>query len=151
MQKVAMGFSDMAATVLYYILSTKLGAVKTFIILFALLALSSLSLVITLAVTRAEDTVNLSSTLSTILTFLIIAMRLASFSTFALNYSIVVELTPTLFTGLVFAIVNTVCRSFTILAPLIAELVNNSAWSCTVFAVLGMLAVPYLHMNTKLD
>lgn len=151
MQKVAMGLSDMAATLVFYVLSTNLGPIKSFVILFSLLVLSSLALVVTLAVTSAEDAVSLSSHLSLTLTILIIAMRLASFSTFALNYSLVVELTPTLFTGLVFAIVNTVCRAFTILAPIIAELVGNSAWSCTVLAIMGIFTVPFLHMNTKLD
>ena len=146
-----MGLSDIAATILFYLLSTHLGAVKSFVILFGLLAVSSIALVVTLAVTSAEDAVSLSSKLSLTLTILIIAMRLASFSTFALNYSLVVELTPTLFTGLVFAIVNTVCRTFTIFAPIIAELVGNSAWSCTVLAAIGIFTVPFLHMNTKRD
>jgi hypothetical protein len=78
-------------------------------------------------------------------------MRLGAFSTFAINYALVVELTPTLYTGLVFAIVNTVCRSVTIVAPICAELLTNSSWTCTIFAVAGILAVDRLEMNTKLE
>lgn len=150
-QKMAMGFSDMAATLIFYFAATRLSVSKSFILLFGLLALSSLGLCITLGITKAEDLVELSTGLSVTLSILVIAMRIASFSSFAFNYSQVVELTPTLFTGLVFAIVNTVCRAFTILAPLIAELVPNSSWSCAVIAVGGMVMVPYLRMNTKLD
>lgn len=60
-------------------------------------------------------------------------------------------LTPTLIIGLVFAVVNTVCRSFTIFAPLTAELLNNASWTCAVLAVCGMIAVPYISLNTKLE
>jgi hypothetical protein len=55
-----MGLSDIAATILFYLLSTHLGAVKSFVILFGLLAVSSIALVVTLAVTSAEDAVSLS-------------------------------------------------------------------------------------------
>ena len=53
--------------------------------------------------------------------------------------------------GLVFAIVNTVARAMTIFAPITAELVNNSAWTVTIFAAVGIWAVPGLNLNTKLE
>ena len=54
MQKIAMGLSDIGATCIFYGLKTRLGVVKSFVILFGLLTLASLSLVITLAVSGAE-------------------------------------------------------------------------------------------------
>jgi hypothetical protein len=52
-------------------------------------------------------------------------------------------------TGLVFACVNTVARGFTIFAPVVAELVKNSAWTCTILAAAGCALVPYLNVNAK--
>ncbi len=60
-------------------------------------------------------------------------------------------LTPTLIIGLVFAIVNTVCRTFTIFAPLTAELLNNASWTCAVLAIFGMIAVPYISLNNTIE
>lgn len=62
-----------------------------------------------------------------------------------------VQLTPTLLIGLVFAIVNTACRAITIFAPLVAELVTNSAWTVTILAVIGMCVVPRFNLHTKLE
>jgi hypothetical protein len=50
-----MGVSDIVATVLYYSLVTKIGMVRSFVIFFSLLAFSSISMVITLAISGAED------------------------------------------------------------------------------------------------
>lgn len=54
-QKMLMGVSDIVATVLYYSLVTKIGMVRSFVIFFSLLAFSSISMVITLAISGAED------------------------------------------------------------------------------------------------
>lgn len=78
-------------------------------------------------------------------------MRIASFGTFAINYSQVVELTPTMMIGLVFGIVNAFSRGLTIFAPLIAELMHNSSWTCTLLAVGGIAAVRGFNLGTKLD
>ncbi len=82
-----MGCSDFVATLIYYVMITKTGVVQSFIILFGLLAISSIGLVVTMAVTKAEDLVIVEPGLSAGLSLLIIGMRIASFSTFAINYS----------------------------------------------------------------
>lgn len=51
MQKMLMGCADILATGLYYILVTQIGMVRSFTYLFGLLAVSSIGLVITMAVT----------------------------------------------------------------------------------------------------
>jgi hypothetical protein len=76
-------------------------------------------------------------------------MRIAALSTFAIGYSQVVELTPTLMIGLVFGIVNTFSRGLTIFAPLVAELISNSSWTCTVLATIGIVAVRGFNTGTK--
>lgn len=43
--------------------------------------------------------------------------------------------------GLVFGIVNTVARGVSIFAPLVAGLVDNSSWSVTLLAIMGIYAV----------
>jgi len=82
-----MGCADFVATFIYYIMITRTGVVKSFIGLFGLLVVSSIGLVITMAVTEAEELVNVSPGLSAGLSLLIIGMRIAAFSTFAINYS----------------------------------------------------------------
>ena len=146
-----MGISDIFATAIYYFLTQYYGMIKSFSLLFTLLAISSLGLVIVLGVTHADDQEIISKGLSFALSFLIILMRISSFATFAINYSQVVELTPTLMIGLVFGIVNTFSRGLTIFAPLVAELVSNSSWTCTVLAVIGIVAVRGFNLGTKLE
>jgi len=146
-----MGFSDIFAVIIYYFLVERSGVIRSFIFFFALLAFTSISLVITMAVSEAESMDIVPKGLSALLSLLIIGMRIGSFASFAINYSQVVYLTPTMMVGLVFAFVNTVCRGFTIFAPLVAELVNNSAWTCSILAVFGILIVPYFNLNTKLE
>ena len=146
-----MGISDIGATAIYYFLTIYFGMVKSFGILFSLLAVSSLSLVIVLGVTHADDQEFITTGLSFTLSFLIILMRISAFATFAINYSQVVELTPTLMIGLVFGIVNTFSRGLTIFAPLVAELVSNSSWTCTVLAIIGIVAVRGFNLGTKLE
>lgn len=82
-----MGVADIVATAFYYILITHCGIIKAFMYLFGLLAVSSMGLVITLAVTNAEEAKNIEAGLSATLSILIIGMRIASFATFAVNYS----------------------------------------------------------------
>jgi hypothetical protein len=84
-----------------------------------------------------------------LLSVLILGMRVSSFATFAINYSQVIELTPTLMSGLVFGIVNTVARGVSIFAPLVSELVPNSSWSVTVLALIGMWSVTGLQKGSK--
>lgn len=146
-----MGAADIFATFLYYFLVTRVGMVRGFTYLFGLLAVSSIALVITMAVTGAEEMRVVEPGLSAGLSILIFCMRIAAFSTFAINYSQVVQLTPTLMTGLVFAVVNTAARAFTIFAPLTAELMTNAAWTCTIVAVVAMLMLPYFNLHTKLE
>lgn len=146
-----MGISDIVATAVYYVLMTNVGMARSFTYLFLLLAVSSLILVIVLGFTHADQKEVVSTGLSASLSILVILMRIGSFSTFAVNYSQVIELTPTLMIGLVFGIVNTVARGITIFAPLVAELVPNSSWTCTVLAVTGMIAVRGFHAGTKLE
>lgn len=82
-----MGCSDFVATIIYYVMITNTGVVKSFILLFGLLTVSSIGLVITMAVTNAEELLIIEPGLSAGLSLLIIGMRIASFSTFAINYS----------------------------------------------------------------
>lgn len=82
-----MGCSDFVATIIYYVMITNTGVVKSFILLFGLLTVSSIGLVITMAVTDAEELLIIEPGLSAGLSLLIIGMRIASFSTFAINYS----------------------------------------------------------------
>lgn len=90
MQKCLMGCADMFATVLYYVLITKLGMVQSFRILFSLLAMSSLSLVVLLAIADVDSYAVAETTpagLAVALSALIMCMRVTSFATFAINYS----------------------------------------------------------------
>ena len=91
----------------------------------------------------------LATWLTAMLTICLLCVRIASFSTFAINYTSVVELTPTMLSGLVFGIVNTVCRSLTIFAPVIAELVPNPAWTVMVVGVVGVVCVQWFEKGTK--
>jgi hypothetical protein len=50
-----MGISDIGATAIYYFLTQYFGMIRSFGILFSLLAISSLCLVIVLGVTHADD------------------------------------------------------------------------------------------------
>ena len=54
LQKICMGFSDLAATLCYYYLNKFVGPVRAFKYLYSVLAIASLMLVITLAATGAE-------------------------------------------------------------------------------------------------
>ena len=81
----------------------------------------------------------------------VILMRIASFATFAINYNQVIDLTPTMMIGLVFGIVNAFSRGLTIFAPLVAELVQNSSWTCTLLALAGIAAVRNFSPGTKLE
>jgi len=51
--------------------------------------------------------------------------------------------------GLVFGVVNTAARGISIMAPIVAELVNNSSWSVTILAVIGIFAVSELKKEEK--
>ena len=75
---------------------------------------------------------------------------MSAFSTFALNYCQVLNLTPTMMTALVFGIVNTVSRGLTIFAPLMTELVKNSGWTITLLALVGLFSTRFFHEGTKL-
>ena len=85
-----MGFSDIFAVIIYYFLITHSGVIRSFIFFFALLAFTSISLVITMAVSDAESMDIVPKRLSVLLSFLIIGMRIGSFASFAINYSQVV-------------------------------------------------------------
>lgn len=85
-----MGCADIVATLLYYFLVTRVGMVRSFTYLYGLLTVSSMGLVITMAVTGADELRVVEPGLSATLSLLIIGMRIASFSTFAINYSQVV-------------------------------------------------------------
>lgn len=85
--KVLMGIADIVATGLFYILVSKLGMILAFLILFGLLAVSSITLVITLAITKAEELLVVEPGLSACLSLMIIGMRIAAFGSFAINYS----------------------------------------------------------------
>lgn len=87
MQKMLMGAADIVATAIYYLLVTKTGVVQSFLVFFVMIAVSSILLVIVLAVTDAEDAVVVSTGLSCGLSILIIGMRIGSFASFAVNYS----------------------------------------------------------------
>jgi len=150
-QKMLMGCADIFATVIYYLLITRIGMILSFKILFVLLAFGSLSIVSLLAVNNIEDGSEPSPQLSACLSILIMVMRVSSFATFAINYSQVIELTPTLMNGLVFGIVNTAARGVSIFAPLVAELVQNSSWSVSLFAVVGIWAVTGFQKGTKIE
>lgn len=50
-----MGFSDLAATVIYLLMATRISMVKSFNILFVVMAISSIFLVIILGFSNAED------------------------------------------------------------------------------------------------
>ena len=87
MQKMLMGCADVVATVIYYFMITRVGVVQSFLILFGLLAVSSIALVLTLGVTKAEEMRVVDAGLSAGLSIMIIGMRIASFGSFAINYS----------------------------------------------------------------
>lgn len=82
-----MGCADVVATVIYYFMITKIGVVQSFLILFGLLAVSSIALVVTLGVSKAEEMRVVDAGLSAGLSIMIIGMRIASFGSFAINYS----------------------------------------------------------------
>lgn len=147
-----MGVSDLTAIMIYYSIITYKGIVTSYTILFFTLAVSSLCLVLILAMKNLEDSeVKIKPLLSFGISISIMAMRISSFATFAINYSTVIELTPTLMVGLVFGIVNTIASFLTVFAPLIAELVYNSSWTVTILAGLGVWVVSGLQLNVKID
>jgi hypothetical protein len=90
MQKMLMGAADIVATAIYYLLVTKTGVVQSFLVFFVMIAVSSIILVIVLAVTDAEDALVVATGLSCGLSILIIGMRIGAFASFAVNYSQVV-------------------------------------------------------------
>jgi hypothetical protein len=139
-----MGLADVIAVVSYLVMVSRVGVVHSFTYLFGLLAASSLGLVVMMEASKASQQMEVVQPgLSASLSLCVIGMRIASFSTLAINYSQVVQLTPTLLTGKVFSLVNTAAKSLTILAPLAAELLSNAAWTCAVGALAAIMAVPY--------
>lgn len=139
-----MGLADVIAILSYLVMVSRVGVVHSFTYLFGLLAVSSLGLVLLMEANKASQEFEvLQPELSASLCLCVIGMRIASFSTLAINYSQVVQLTPTLLTGKVFSLVNTVAKSLSILAPIAAELLTNAAWTCAVGALAAIMAVPY--------
>jgi hypothetical protein len=85
-----MGLADVVSVVIYLVMVSKVGVVRSFTYLFGLLAVSSVGLVVVMEASKAQDLEVVQPGLSASLSLLIIGMRIASFSTFAINYSQVV-------------------------------------------------------------
>jgi hypothetical protein len=83
-----MGLADVIAVVSYLVMVSRVGVVHSFTYLFGLLAASSLGLVVMMEASKASQELDVVQPgLSASLSLCVIGMRIASFSTLAINYS----------------------------------------------------------------
>lgn len=139
-QKTLMGIADMFATLIFYLLTTYLGPVKAYTILFTTLAIGGAGLFILIALNDTEPGAELPVWLTVLLSTSLLFLRISSFASSGINISQVIALTPTMMQGLVFGVVNTVSRGITIFSPVVAELVDNGSWTCCIMAFIGIFA-----------
>jgi len=130
----------MFATIVFYLLTTNLGPVKAYTILFSALCVGGASLCILIALNDTAPGKELPDWLSALLSISLLILRISSFASSAINISQVIELTPMMLQGLVFGVVNTVSRGITICSPVVAELVDNGSWTCCIMAVFGIVS-----------
>jgi hypothetical protein len=91
-----MGVADIFATLVFYLLTTYLGPVKAYTILFSTLCIGGAALCTLIALNDTAPGAELPGWLSALLSISLLLLRISSFASSAINISQVIELTPTM-------------------------------------------------------